>query len=105
MADNSVTSAEALLRWKHPERGLIRPSEFIEQIEHSKLVRPITKWVINTALHDARKLARYGIDLSISVNISERNLMDSHFPVLVAKCINKNKMRANNIEFEISSNI
>ena len=102
MNDNGVTSAEALLRWKHPERGLIRPSEFIEQIEHSKLVRPMTKWVINTALRDARQLARYGIDLSISVNISERNLMDSHFPVLVAECINKNKMRANNIEFEIS---
>lgn len=102
LTDNGVTSAEALLRWKHPKRGLIRPNEFIDQIEHSKLVRPMTKWVINTALNDARQLGRYGLNVSISVNISERNLLDSHFPVLVAESINKNKMRADNIEFEIS---
>ena len=102
LSDNGITTAEALLRWDHPNRGLIRPSEFIDQIEHSKLVRQMTKWVINTALSDARKLGRYGINASISVNISERNLLDSHFPTLIEDCITKNKMRASNIEFEIS---
>ncbi len=99
---NEVTSAEALLRWKHPKKGLLRPSEFIDRVEHSKLVRPVTKWVVNKALEDARTIGRYGLNMTISVNISERNLLDAHFPLIVAECINKNKMRAENIEFEIS---
>ena len=101
-SDHTVCSAEALIRWKHPTKGLVKPSEFISQIEHSKLVRPVTKWIINTALKDARELAKRGLDISISVNISEINLLDAHFPSLVADCIKTNKMSAKNIEFEIS---
>ena len=102
LKDYSVLSVEALLRWKHPEQGLILPEKFIEKVERSKLVRPVTNWVINKALADGRSWKKFGLDLKISVNISERNLLDAHFPNLVDKCIKNNNMKPSNLELEIS---
>lgn len=102
LADNTVDTIEALVRWEHPTKGIIQPNEFIDQIEHSKLVRPFTKLVINQALADTRELQRHDFKCTVSVNISERNLLDAHFPIFAAECINNNKMRSENIEFEIS---
>lgn len=102
LKDYSVSSVEALLRWEHPERGVLFPDQFISYIERSKLVRPVTKWVINRALSDARLWKEHSLNLNISINISERNLLDAHFPKLIAECITRNKMRPENLELEIS---
>ena len=102
LSDNSVSSVEALIRWDHPTKGLIYPDDFIEQVEHSNLIRPFTKYVINQSLVDAREIQRNGFNCTISINISVRNLLDAHFPVLTAECIKKNKMLTSNLEFEIS---
>jgi len=102
MKDYSVLSVEALLRWKHPEQGLLLPNNFIYKVERSKLVRPVTTWVINKALSDAHSWKKYGLNLKISVNISERNLLDAHFPKLVDECLNNNRIKPSNLELEIS---
>ena len=102
LKDYSVSSVEALLRWKHPEQGLLLPCSFIDKVEKSKLVRPVTAWVINQALSDAHSWKKHGFNLKISINISERNLLDAHFPKLVDECLNRNKMNSSKLELEIS---
>lgn len=102
MNDYSVISVEALLRWKHPEHGLIMPSKFIDKVEGSKLVRPVTTWVIKKALSDAYSWKKHGLNLKISVNISERNLLDAYFPKLVEECISSHRMNPSDLELEVS---
>ena len=102
LKDYSVSSVEALLRWEHPEQGLLLPSSFIDKVENSKLVRPVTAWVINRALSDAHSWKKHGLNIKISVNISERNLLDAHFPKLVDECLKRNKMNPSKLELEIS---
>jgi EAL domain-containing protein (putative c-di-GMP-specific phosphodiesterase class I) len=61
---------EALIRWNHPEHGLIYPDHFIPHAERSGLISPITDWVIQTALQQCNAWHRQGVDLSMAVNIS-----------------------------------
>jgi diguanylate cyclase (GGDEF)-like protein len=84
-----VESVEALCRWTHAERGFISPGVFIPIAEQTGLVKPLTLWVVDEALRQAREWRREGIGLSISVNISAQNLKDPRltddFSALLAK--------------------
>jgi len=78
---------EALVRWPHPERGLIPPADFIPAAERSGLIKPLTEWVVGRALAEGRGW-RVGPDaVDIAVNISMRNLMDPSLPGNVARHI------------------
>lgn len=74
-----VVRVEALVRWNHPERGLIGPGEFIDVAEVSGVIRPLTRWVFEKAAHDVRSLESGGHHLALSVNISVRNLYEPAF--------------------------
>ncbi len=82
MATGRVCGAEGLVRWRHAERGLIMPGEFIGLAEHTGLIKPLTEWVIETGLRLNHAWAREGCALPIAVNLSARNLRD---PNLLAK--------------------
>src|SRR5262249_25484791 len=69
--------AEALLRWQHPERGLIGPLEFIPLAEESGLIVPIGYWVLEEACLGASRWPRRGAPLHVSVNLSARQLQES----------------------------
>lgn len=70
-AERKVTAAEALIRWRHPERGLISPAEFISVAEETGLIQPIGLWVFQQACEQLRKWKDQGIDnLTVSVNVS-----------------------------------
>ena len=73
-----VTSVEALSRWPHPD-GVIVPNDFIPMIEQSGLIRPFTHWLLEEAINQCHHWQQLGIDMSIAVNLSTRNLLD---PVL-----------------------
>jgi predicted signal transduction protein with EAL and GGDEF domain len=75
-----VTSVEALVRWQHPERGLIPPGQFIPLSEQRGLIGPLTDYVIQEALRQHKAWFKQGIDLSIAVNLSSRILYDLHLP-------------------------
>jgi diguanylate cyclase (GGDEF)-like protein len=69
-----TVGVEALLRWRHPERGLIMPDAFIPIAEDSGLIVPIGRWVLDQACHQAAKWRRHGHAIGISVNVSPRQL-------------------------------
>ena len=74
-----ITSAEGLIRWNHPERGVVSPGEFIPIAEQTNLIGPITLWTIRRAIEDQKTLASWGHDLRIFINISGQLLGDVSF--------------------------
>lgn len=74
-----ITSAEALIRWQHPQSGVILPGDFIPAAEQSRLIGPMTLWTIRRAIADQASLAARGHDLRIFINISGQLLSDASF--------------------------
>jgi EAL domain-containing protein (putative c-di-GMP-specific phosphodiesterase class I) len=78
LPDRAVTGVEALLRWQHPERGLVAPGEFVGLAEHNGLIVDIGGWVLDTALQALARCRREldgGDALTLSVNVSARQLL------------------------------
>ena len=69
-----VTSCEALIRWRHPERGMVLPGEFIPVAEDTGLIIPMSAWVLRTACEQAKAWKEAGLEIPISVNISPRHI-------------------------------
>jgi EAL domain-containing protein (putative c-di-GMP-specific phosphodiesterase class I) len=67
---------EALVRWQHPQRGLVPPDDFIPLAEQTGLIKSLTQWVIHSALRQCRVWLDEGLDISVGVNLSMRNLHD-----------------------------
>jgi diguanylate cyclase (GGDEF)-like protein len=74
-----VTCLEALVRWQHPARGLLLPSEFLPVAERCELIEPLTSWVLRRALADYNAWTAAGHDWTVAVNISERTLTSPGF--------------------------
>ena len=74
LATGEANGLEALIRWNHPSGRLLRPDEFMPEIEGNELMIPITRWVINEALHKLRVLRDHGFDLTMAVNLGARCL-------------------------------
>src|SRR6185312_130659 len=71
-----VTGVEALLRWEHPEQGLLGPDQFIGLVEQHGLIGPVTQWVVEAALRQVRAWQQIGLPLEVAVNVSMRSLAD-----------------------------
>jgi len=84
LASGHVCGVEALVRWPHPERGLIPPDAFIPLAEQTGLIAPLTEWVLAEAIRQAREWQRAGLLLGVSVNLSMWNLHDPALPDRVA---------------------
>jgi diguanylate cyclase len=76
LATGEVCGSEALLRWRHPEHGLVLPGDFIPQAEKSVLINDLTEWVIKAALADMAAWKARGHTLGVAINLSVRNLRD-----------------------------
>jgi PAS domain S-box-containing protein/diguanylate cyclase (GGDEF)-like protein len=72
----AVAAVEALVRWPHPERGMVPPKDFIPQAEQTGLIKPLTDWVLDTAWKQINHWQRLGIEMPIAVNISPNTLRD-----------------------------
>ena len=75
-----VAGMEALLRWHHPQHGLVPPSAFISTVEHTELIGPLTRHVLELMLDDADRWRAAGAAAPVAVNISTRDLQDTRFP-------------------------
>jgi len=101
LADRRFVGAEALLRWIHPERGAISPSEFIPVAERSGLIVPIGRWVMDTACKDMRPLRRdHG--LYVAVNVSVRQLVAGGFAEWVEAALARSGMPASALTVEVT---
>jgi diguanylate cyclase (GGDEF)-like protein/PAS domain S-box-containing protein len=69
-----TTGVEALVRWRHPTRGLLQPASFLPQAERTALIAPLTRWVLNEALRQQQAWRGEGVDLTMAVNVSARTL-------------------------------
>jgi len=102
LSTGDVVSAEALVRWQHPDRGLIFPDAFIPLAEHTGLIGPLTRYVLDAALTQARVWVDAGRPLPISVNLSARNLLDENLPAQVANLLAAHDVPAELLELEVT---
>jgi diguanylate cyclase (GGDEF)-like protein/PAS domain S-box-containing protein len=82
-----VLGVEALLRWNHPEHGLIPPAQFLPLIEHTGLSARVGDWVLEHALEQLAQWQQQGLDLSVSVNVSARHLQEPEFAQRLAELL------------------
>jgi diguanylate cyclase (GGDEF)-like protein len=82
-----VVGVEALLRWRHPQRGMIAPDQFIPLAEKTGAIQRLTQWVLTKAIRQSAIWQRLGIPLKVSLNLSVRNLLDPAFPNRVISII------------------
>jgi diguanylate cyclase (GGDEF)-like protein len=87
-----VCGAEALVRWHHPRRGLLGPLEFIPVAEDNKLIRPLTRWVLDRALAQCRAWLSAGEEMPVAVNIGADCLQDETFPATVAELLDQHAL-------------
>lgn len=97
-----IKSVEALARWPHPEKGMISPEEFIPMIEQTGMIRPFTLWVLEQAIIQIKHWNKSGIDLSVAVNLSTRNLLDPNLPDYIESLLDAHQVSANNLALEIT---
>ena len=94
--------AEALVRWQHPEHGLVFPDEFIPVAEHTGLIGRLTRHVLDTALAQARTWSDAGRPLPVSVNLSARNLLDQDLPGEVAALLSAHGVAPELLTLEVT---
>lgn len=88
-ATGTIGHVEALVRWIHPQRGMIPPDQFIPYAENTGYIRTITQWVIEEALRQRKQWEEMQLPLTISINISARDLMNVDMPMLFVALMGK----------------
>ena len=97
-----LLGVEALVRWQHPEHGLIPPDDFIPLAERTGLIGPLTHYVLDAALRQCRDWRQAGHELAIAVNVSARSLLDLGFPDQVAGLLSRWNLPARLLIVEIT---
>ncbi|HJT51186.1 MAG TPA: EAL domain-containing protein, partial [Nitrosospira sp.] len=107
MDSREITGAEALVRWQHPRRGLLSPSEFIPQTEETGLILPLGKWVLETA---CRQLARWSLrretaQLNLAVNVSPRQFCQPDFVEQIISILDHTGANPGRLKLELTESI
>ncbi len=97
-----IFGVEALVRWQHPQLGLILPDRFIPMAEQTGAVRPVTLWMLERALQQCLEWRRLGYELVAAVNLSPRNLHDPELPERVRALLDRLGAPASMLELEIT---
>ena len=105
LTTGSINAVEALVRWNHPREGLMPPDRFIPMAEDTGIINPLTAWVIDSALEQLCKWLNDGLDISISVNVSPRNIEDHSLEEMVARAIGNFKVDPSRLTLEITEGV
>ncbi|WP_144152213.1 EAL domain-containing protein [Paraburkholderia sp. BCC1885] len=99
---NVMAQVEALVRWEHPVRGMVPPGEFIPFAEQTGFIRWISRWVIGEAIAQCARWQAKGIELSVSVNLSARDLFDTDLPDLFETTLRRHRVESRWLWVEIT---
>jgi len=102
LSTGEVSGVEALVRWQHPERGLLPPDDFIPLAERTGLIGPLTDYVLDAALAQARLWIDVGRPMTIAVNVSGRNLLDEHLLDQVRAALDQHGVPASRLVLEVT---
>ena len=105
LRDRSLAGVEALVRWRHPQRGLVPPMEFVPFAEKTRLIKPLTRWVLISALRQSVSWERDGHLIPVSVNISMRDLVDPEFPETIATLLKAAQAPPSSLLLEITESL
>ncbi|MDH2406946.1 EAL domain-containing protein [Bradyrhizobium sp. SSUT18] len=97
-----ISGFEALLRWRHPERGLVPPDQFIPVAEEIGLINPLGEWVLNRACEQA---ASWPDELKIAVNVSATQFRDPRLAAVIAKALDVSALAPHRLELEITESV
>ena len=97
-----ILSVEALVRWQHPVRGLLMPSQFIPFAEQTGNVNKITMWMLNEAARYVAEWQKEGLEMSVAVNVSAKDLIDIELPNKLGNILKNHQLYANAISLEIT---
>ncbi len=101
---NRCIGVEALIRWQHPQKGLVPPHQFIPLAERTGLIKNLSHWVLNAALKQARDWLAVGFDVPIAVNLSMRDLHDPDLPDTVDRLLRHWQVQPRQLAVEITEN-
>lgn len=102
LQQQQVIGVEALVRWFHPDKGMMNPDDFIPLAEQTGLIKSLTQWVLEKALSDLQKWGSKGMDLSIAVNLSAQNLQDVQLTNYLADLLKKYKTPQGSLVLEVT---
>lgn len=106
LSTGQMVSAEALLRWNHPTRGLVSPGVFIPVAEQSQLIAPIGEWALRRACQHLRAWRDAGLDLvRVAVNVSFVQFRSGRFPALVQQILEETGIEAEQLSLEITESV
>jgi len=106
IATGRITGLEALLRWQHPDLGLVPPEKFIRIAENSGLIVPIGEWVLRTACRQARKWQDEGLPaVSLAVNVSAVQFRQEGFCELIGKVLHETGLAPQYLELELTESL
>jgi diguanylate cyclase (GGDEF)-like protein len=102
LRSGTIVGFEALVRWNHPEHGLLSPDRFVPMAERTALIKPLTEWVLCTAVKQCTAWRRAGHDITVAVNVSPRNLLDPNLLTGVLSALQAGDLPAEALELEIT---
>ncbi|MFZ0950864.1 MAG: EAL domain-containing protein [Candidatus Sulfotelmatobacter sp.] len=106
IGSGKITGLEALLRWQHPELGLVPPDKFIRIAENSGLIRPIGEWVLRTACSQARQWQDEGLDaVSVAVNVSAVQFRQEDFCEVIRRVLRETRLAPRYLELELTEGL
>jgi diguanylate cyclase (GGDEF)-like protein len=101
-ATRQVVGAEALVRWRHPELGLLPPAKFVEAIEQAGSIAHLTRWALRNALQCCASWRAHGIDIGIAVNISVDDLVDEYLPYFMLELTARHGLKPGDVTLEVT---
>lgn len=102
LAEHKIVGVEALIRWRHKKYGMVRPDEFIPMAEQTGIIRELTRWVIDEALHLYNQVVKAGYDLQMSINLSAINLRESDLIDYLNQKLDAHQVAPENICLELT---
>ena len=102
LGSDLVAGVEALVRWQHPDRGLMLPAHFIPLAEETGQIKPLARWVLQRAIAECARWRAAGWDLPVAVNLSGRNLHDAGLPRLIDELLRRHELPGRMLQLEIT---